>query len=68
MEYLLNKDKIDKQLTGESYHDDSGQTHFIKEKSNNESSMSNPKYKNLVCNWCHKKKHVRADCWAHKKK
>ena len=39
--YLLNKDKIDKQLTGESHRDDSRQTHFTKKKSNNESSTSN---------------------------
>jgi len=28
----------------------------------------NPKHKNLVCNWCHKKWHIRADCWTRKKK
>ena len=27
-EYLLNKDKIDTQLTGESHHDDFGQVHY----------------------------------------
>jgi len=37
-EHLLNKDKIDKQLAGESHHDDSGKAHFTKEKSNNENS------------------------------
>jgi len=41
---------------------------FTKKKSNNGSSTSNQKYKNLVCNWCHKKGHIRADCWTHKKK
>ena len=30
-EHLLNKDKIDTQLTGESHHDDSGQIHYSKE-------------------------------------
>ena len=67
-EYLLNKDKIDNQLTNESHHDDSRQVHFSKEKSNNESFTGNLKYKNLVCSWCHKKGHIRADCWIRKKK
>ena len=26
------------------------------------------KRKNLVCNWCHKNWHIRADCWIHNKK
>ena len=39
-----------------------------KEKSKNESSMGNLICKNLVCNWCHKKWHIRAGCWTHKKK
>jgi len=30
--------------------------------------MDNPKYKNLVCNWCHKKGHIKANCWTRKKK
>ena len=30
-EHLLNKDKIDNQLTGESHRDDSGQVHFSNE-------------------------------------
>ena len=34
-EYLFNKDKIDTQLTSESHHDDSGQLHYSREKSNN---------------------------------
>jgi len=59
--------KIDKQLTGESHHDDSRQAHFTKEKSNNESFTGNSKYKNLVCNWCHKKRGIRVDCWTRKK-
>ena len=25
------------------------------------------KHKNLVCNWCHKKGHIRVDCLIHKK-
>ena len=39
--------KIGNQLTGESHHDDSGQAHFSKEKSNNESSMGILKHRNL---------------------
>jgi len=66
--HLLNMDKIDNQLTGESYRDDFGQVHFSEEKSNNESFTGNPKHKNLVCNWCHKKGHIRSDCWIRKKK
>ena len=66
--HLLNKDKTDKQLTRVSHRDDFGQVFFTKEKSNNGCSMSNPKYKNLVCNWCHKKGHIRDDRWTRKKK
>ena len=51
----------------ESHRDDSGQVFFIKEKSNNESSMDNQKYNNFLCNWCPKKGHIRADCWICKK-
>jgi len=66
-EHLLNKDKLTTSwrvslivmIPASS---------FSKEKSNNESSMGNPKHKNLVCNWCHKKRQIRADCWTHKKK
>ena len=36
-ENLLNKDKIDTQLTGESHHDYFGQVHYSRENSNNES-------------------------------
>jgi len=61
-ENLLNKNKIDNELTGESHRDDSGQVHFSKEKSNNENFTGNPKHKNLMCNWCHKKGHIRTDC------
>ena len=53
-EHLLNKDKIDTQLTGQSYYYDSRQVHYSKKKSNNENSMSNSKHKNLICNYCHK--------------
>jgi len=60
-EHLL-KDKIDNQLTGKSYRDDSEQVHFSKEKSNNGSSTGNSKHKNLKCNLCHKKGHIRAEC------
>ena len=67
-EQLLNKDKIDTQLMGKSHHDDSGQVHYSREKSNNGSSTSNSKYMNLTCNNCHKKGHIRAECWLQKKK
>ena len=67
-EYLLNKDKIDIQLTGESHRDDSGQVHYSMEKSNNGSFTGNSKYRNLKCNYCHKKGHIRADYWLRKKK
>jgi len=30
-EHLLNKDKINTQLTGESHHDDSEQVHYLRE-------------------------------------
>jgi len=30
-EHLLNKDKIDAQLTGEYHHDNSGQVHYSRE-------------------------------------
>ena len=59
---LLNKDKIDNQLTDKSHRDDSGQVHFSKEKSNNESSTGNSRHTNLTYNYCHKKGHIRADC------
>ena len=67
-EHLLNKDEIDKQLTGESHCDDSGQVHFSNEKSNNESYTGNLKHKNLMCNLCHKKGNNRVDYWTRKKK
>ena len=54
-EYLLNKDKFDTQLTGESHHDNSRQILYSSEKSNNVSSTGNSKHKNLTCNYCHKK-------------
>ena len=55
-------------MIGEYPRDDSEQVHFSKEKSNNESSIGNPKHKNLTCNWYHKKGHIRADCWTRKNK
>jgi len=67
-EHLLNKDKIDTQLMGESHHDDSGQVHYSREKSNNGSSTGNSKHRNLTCKYCHKKGHIRADYWLRKKK
>ena len=45
-----------------SHHDDFGQVHYSKEKSNNESSTGNSKHRSLTCNYCHKKGHIRADC------
>ena len=67
-EHLLNNDKIDTQLMGESHHDDSGQVHYSREKYNNGSSTGNSKYKNLTYNYCHKKGHIRSECWLQKKK
>ena len=61
-EYLLKKYKINTQLMGESHHDDSGQVHYSKEKSNNKSSAGNSKHRNLTCNYCYKKGHIRANC------
>ena len=43
------------QLTSESHHDDSGQVHYSREKSNNGSSTGNSKYKNLTCNFVTKR-------------
>jgi len=63
-EHLLNKDKIDNQLTSASHRDDLEKVHFSKEKSNNESFTGNPKHKNLVCNWCHEKGHIGVDYWT----
>jgi len=28
----------------------------------------NSKHKNLTCNYCHKKGHIRSECWLRKKK
>ena len=61
-EHLLNKDKIDTQLTSESHHDDSRQVHYSREKSNNRSSTGNSKHKNLMCNYCHKKGYITSEC------
>ena len=30
--------------------------------------MGNSKHKNLTCNYCHKKEHIRSECWFRKKK
>ena len=68
MEHLLNKDKIDTQLTGESHHDDSEQVNYSREKSNNENPTGNSEHRNLKCNYRHKKEHIRADYWLRKKK
>jgi len=65
-EHLLNKDKIDKQLNVSFITMIPSKCTLLR--SNNESSMSNQKRNNLVCNWCHKKGHIRVDRWAHKKK
>ena len=67
-EHLLNKNKIDTKLTGESRHDESGQVHYSREKSNNESFMGNSRHKSLTCNYRHKKGHIRVACWLRKKK
>ena len=67
-EHLLNKDRIDAQLTGESHHDNSGQVHYSREKSNNESFTGNSKHRSLTCNYYHNKGHIRADYWTCKKK
>ena len=53
---------------GESHHDDSEQVHYSKEKNNNGIFAGNSKHKNLMCNYCHKEGHIRADCWFQKKK
>ena len=67
-EHLLNKDKIDTQLTDKSHHDDSGQLYYLREKSNNESFKDNSKHRSLMSNYCHKKGHIRVDYWTQKKK
>ena len=51
-----------------SHHDDSRQFHYSREKSNNRGSMGHSKYKNLMCNYSHKKGHIRFECWLRKKK
>jgi len=53
---------------GESHHDNSGQVHYSREKSNNRSFTGHSKYKNLTCNYSHKKGHIRSECWLRKKK
>lgn len=59
-EYMF-KDKINKLLTCELHCDDSSQVFFAMEKSNNRRSTGKSKYKDLVCNYCHKKGHIRVD-------
>ena len=51
---------------GESHHDDFEQVHYSREK--NRSSTGNSKHKNLTCNYCHKKGHIRSECLASKEK
>ena len=41
---------------------------IIQGRSNNRSSTGNSKHKNLMCNYYHKKGHIRADCCLRKKK
>jgi len=41
---------------------------IIQERSNNESFTGNSKHKTLTCNYCHKKGHIRSECWLRKKK
>ena len=36
---------------------------YSREKGNNGGSTANLKYRNLTYNYCHKKGHIRADCW-----
>ena len=67
-DHLLNKDKIDIQLIGESQHDDPEQVYYLREKSNNRSSTGKSKRRSLTCNYCHKKGQIRVYCWLRKKK
>jgi len=41
---------------------------IIQRRSNNESFTGNPKHKNLTCNYCHNKRHIRSERWLRKKK
>ena len=41
---------------------------IIQGRNNNESSTGNSKHKNLAFNYCHKKGHIRSECWLRKKK
>ena len=52
---------------GESHRNNFRHAHFTKKKSNNGSSISNSKYKYLMCNWCHKKGHIKADSLTRKR-
>ena len=38
------------------------------EKDSEGSSIGNQKHRNLICNWCHKKGHIKSNCWGWKKK
>ena len=38
------------------------------EKNSEGSSIGNQKHRNLICNWCHKKGHIKSNCWSWKKK
>jgi len=53
-EHLLNKNKIDNQLMGESHRDNCRQVHFSKEKIIMEVPQVTQNTR-IVCNWCHKK-------------
>ena len=41
---------------------------LFKGEENNGSSTGNSKHKNLTCNYCHKKGHIKSECWLRKKK
>ena len=41
---------------------------IIQERSNNGSSMGNSKHRNLMCNYCHKKRHIKSEYWIREKK
>ena len=41
---------------------------IIQGRSNTGSFTGNSRYRNLTCNYCHKKGHIRADCCLRKKK
>ena len=41
---------------------------IIQGRSDNGSFTGNSEHKNLKCNYCHKKGHIRSECWLRKKK